>query len=575
MKSRLASQIALLSVIVVVGVSFALWFRERPSYLLYQAHNGVGGENQAAAIAEYKRLLGANKLERDDELKYRMALGELYLRAVQESTGVSLLYQEDETAPVNPFLLSAKKEFIRILDVEPDNALAHYYLGRILWLQNLETFALKELEISRQKDPSNPETLRYLSLIHQERGDPALGREFALQALASHPSHDESRMALIQAYALLGDHANSLKEYERLSPGFRENPIIRAQHAFYLAQENYWTEAADEIEAAVNADPANGRAKLFYGQILLSRGMVEEAAGVFAQAQALMPKSVWPLVWRAKAQFLRGQCDEPVRAAQILTEGLPRWAWGRLVGAWAALCRGDDRRAISELDEALRLSHDFPEAAEVKAEILLDRGQFDELGRVIRPMLDEKVLQSEGNVLLARSFLAQGNGELAAEMAESAIRLDQQNHRAFAALGQARALNRDSAGAERAFDTALRLNAYDTTVAAQAAHFHALSARGGTSAEFRALSEKDPRNAELWYLWGDAQLNAKEYSDAVQSFQTAVALRPYLLKAHLGLVDANYRMGSYDRADSALAAAAAINPGNKDVVMWRSRKRRA
>jgi predicted Zn-dependent protease len=575
-KSRLASQIALFAVIVVVGASFLWWFRERPSYLLYQAHRGVGGENQAAAIAEYKRLLSSNKLEHADEMTYRLALGELYLRAVQENTGVSLLYKEDDTKPTSPFLNSAKSEFERIIELDPKNAQAHYYLGRILWLQNLEAFALKELETSREMDPTNPETLRYLSLIHQERGDPATGRELALQALASHPSHDESRMALVQAYALLGDHANSLKEYDRLSPGFRETPLVRAQHAFYLAQQNYWNEAADEIERAVNADPQNGWAKIFYGRILLERGLVEEAAGAFAQAQALMPKSVWPLVWRAAAQSRRGECEEPVRDGQLLTEVLPRWPWGRMVTAWAALCRGDDRKAVSDLDEALRLSHEFPEAAQLKAEILLDRGQYDELGRVIRPMLDQKVIQTDGDVLLSKSFLAQGNGELAAEMAEAAIRLNQQDHRAFAALGMARAMNRDIAGADRAFDEALRLNSYDTTIAAEAAHSHAMGAGDPTAdATFRSLSERDPRNAELWTLWGDVQLKAGHHSDAVQSFQTAVALKPYLLRAQLGLVEADVRLGALDRAESALGAAAAINSRNKDVMAWRARMRRS
>lgn len=576
MKSRLASQIALASVIVVVGASFSWWLRERPSYLLYKAHSGIGQDNQSAAIAEYRRLLSSNTLERDEELKYRLALGELYLRAVQESTGVSLLYREDDTQPANPFLGQAKKEFERILELDPDNAQAHYYLGRILWLQNLEPFALKELEAARQKDPTNPETLRYLSLIEQERGDPAAGREYALQALAAHPSNDEARMALIQAYALLGDQSHSLKEYEQLSPMFRDDPLVRAQHALYLANENYWDEAANEMEAAVNAAPQNGWVKILYGRVLLRRGLVEEAAGAFGQAQALMPKSVWPLVWRADVQAMRGECDEPVRAGQLLTDALPRWPWARLVNAWADVCRGDDGKAQSELDEALRLSPQFPEATLLKANILLDRGQYDELGRVIRPMLDEKVMEGDGHVLLARSFLSQGNGELAADMAEAAIRLDPQDHRAFAALALARAMMGDVAGAGRAFDNALHLNSFDTTTAAEAAHFRGIALKDGSAeATFRTLSERDPRNADVWSLWGDVQLQSAQYSDAVQSFQSAVALKPYLLRAQLGLVEANWKQGAVDRAASALGAAAAISPRNKEVMAWRARMRRS
>ena len=89
------------------------------------------------------------------------------------------------------------------------------------------------------------------------------------------------------------------------------------------------------------------------------------------------------------------------------------------------------------------------------------------------------------------------------------------------------------------------------------------------------LSERDPRNAEVWYLWGDVQLKSAQFSDAVQSFQTAVALRPYLLRAHLGLVEANWKQGAMNRATSALGAAETISPRNKDVMAWRMRLRRS
>jgi predicted Zn-dependent protease len=308
----------------------------------------------------------------------------------------------------------------------------------------------------------------------------------------------------------------------------------------------------------------------------MERGLVEEAAGAFAQAQALMPKSEWPLVWRASAQAARGACEEPARAAQILTEALSRWPWGRLTAAWAALCRGDDRRAVSELDEALRLSSEFPEAALLKADILLDRGQYDELGRIIRPMLDQKVVQVDGNILLARSFLQQGKPDLAADIAEGAIRFNQRDHRAFSTLALARAAAGDLDGARRAFENALRLNGFDSQIAAEDAWFRGLSLKDGdAAATFRRLTERDPRNAAVWLLWGDYQMKSGAYSDAVQSFQTAIALRPYLLRAHLGLVEANVKLGALDRAESALIAAAAVNSRNKDVAVWRARMRRS
>jgi Tfp pilus assembly protein PilF len=76
-------------------------------------------------------------------------------------------------------------------------------------------------------------------------------------------------------------------------------------------------------------------------------------------------------------------------------------------------------------------------------------------------MLDEKVLESDANIFLSRSFLLQGNADMAMEMAEAAIRFDQRNQRAQAALGLARASVGDADGAERALADAVALNPAD------------------------------------------------------------------------------------------------------------------
>src|SRR5690349_11244460 len=91
---RRASQIALAAVLIVVGGSIVWWTKHRPSYLLYQAHSRLGMENQAAVITEYKRLLSQPSISKDDEIKYRKALGEFYVRAVQENTGVSYYFED-------------------------------------------------------------------------------------------------------------------------------------------------------------------------------------------------------------------------------------------------------------------------------------------------------------------------------------------------------------------------------------------------------------------------------------------------------------------------------------------------
>lgn len=520
-----ASRAAFLSVVIIVGGAFLWWYQNRPSYLLYQAYRELEGGNQAGVIAEYKRLLTKKDLPKDDEICLRRSLGEFYVRALQESNGISVLSSQTYEVE-NPFLAEAKKEFERIIELNSADASAHYYLGRILWFRHLESFAIEELNKSRTSDPKNPEPLWFLSLVHRERGDASLARELALQALAIKPDYDEARLALVESYAALGDHEDALKEFGRLSSSFRDNPDRKAQHALYLADENEWEDAMPLIEEAVKEAPNNGRVKIIYGRLLLERGLSEEASGQFAQSAALMPHNVWPLVWQVKAARMRGECEEAGRISRLLVEGLPRWGWSHLARAWSHLCRGDAAAALFELDEAQRLSTDLMEAKELNAVILLDQERFNELGKVIRPLLDQKKNESQAYAFLAQSFFLQRNYNMAAEMAESAIKCNQQNAQGFIWLGMARAYLKDAAGAGRAFENAQSLRPFDPII-------QGYQMRAAES--LRALLKTNARNAHLWLLLGDAYRFDKNWPEAVDAYQNALALEPWLLRGQLGL----------------------------------------
>jgi predicted Zn-dependent protease len=90
---------------------------------------------------------------------------------------------------------------------------------------------------------------------------------------------------------------------------------------------------------------------------------------------------------------------------------------------------------------------------------------------------------------------------------------------------------------------------------------------------FRDISARAPREPYVWLMWGDLSARQNRFSDAIQQYQTAVSLRPWLLRAHLGLVASNWALKHYDRAAQALADARNINSRHPDVVAWRDRIR--
>ena len=310
MRFGLASKIAFSALLIgAIGV-MGWWVRHRPSFLLYQAHDQLDQGNQSGVIAEYRRLLTRSNISPAEEIKLRNALGDLYVSAVQDSTDIDVLPNGSGYATENPFVALAKKEFQRVLELDPTNSVAHDYMGRILWTQRLENYALEEFQKSRQSDPKDPEPLRYLAKIHLDRGDAATARDEALQALALSPSYDEARLILVSCYSELGETSSALDEYERLSPGFRVGPDAQSQYTLLLMQANRWDPAAQLFESTGEKGPQNGRLQIAYGRYLLARGRPRDASGAFAQAAALMPRSAWPLAWSVPASTVNGDCDQ-------------------------------------------------------------------------------------------------------------------------------------------------------------------------------------------------------------------------------------------------------------------------
>ncbi len=70
-------------------------------------------------------------------------------------------------------------------------------------------------------------------------------------------------------------------------------------------------------------------------------------------------------------------------------------------------------------------------------------------------------------------------------------------------------------------------------------------------------TESDPSQDLLWAYLGDAQRGAKKYTDAIESYQKAIAIKPTSGAYHSGLADAYAKSGQTDKAVQEYAAAAA------------------
>ncbi len=571
---RQASRFLSLLVLVIVGGAFVWWAKRRPAFLEFQALNSSDTANQSALVAKYQRELKRKDLSREDEIRLRYSLGEIYVRSLRSSDDDSMMSKKPEKVE-SPYVPLAKEQFDRVIALDPDNADAHAYLGWIYWCRNLETYAMQELNLARRLKPKKTNPTRILAKIKLERGQAAEARELALEAIAD-GDDGNARMTLIYAYIELGEPAAALEQFNSLSPESLSNPRFMITRALALMADNQWAEAIRTIDQAQRLQPNDGWVAIHAGRIMLEAGQYEQASGYFAQAGRSMPDSLWPRVFQIETFYRRGDCDSADRLGTEFADWLSDWCWSYMMKAWIQLCKGDTQRALLSLGEASRLAPDLFEPIRLRAEVLTDQMRFDELGEVIRPLLDQKKHQSEAYALLARSFMLQKKRSLTQEMADSAIKLDRRNAFAFEWLAMSRAELKDRQGMKFAFDMAKQLRPLDKTIQAADAFYRAsVFSEPGAGAELQKLINDNRRIPELWIFAGDYSRRNKNWTDAINAYQSALALKPYSLAAHLGLIDALWQNGMTEQADVQVGAALEINSKNPEVLAWRAKIRKA
>lgn len=548
------------------------WAKSRPSTLIYQLGTDRAQKDHSGIIAEYSKLLKKKSLKKDEELKLRETLAGYYWDSSRVQQTVFFYYQDgtkDEATygVENPFIEKTNEQAKRILELDPNNSSGHYYKGLCFLIRGLETFALEEFELSRAGNPKNPQPLTLLSLIQTERSNPQIGRELALQALAILPSYDDARNALIKSYLALGESEKALDEYKKLSSDTLSDPPVQAEYALTLARQNYWNESASQMQEALKHGQDDGNVFISYGLWLLEQYRWDEAAGAFAQAASIFPKAVHPVLWQTKTYALRRDCTETDRLSKIFVAYLPRWPWTSMAQAWAQLCRGYDQKALESLSEALRSSPQFYEASYLMTRIYLDKDMFGKAGEIMRPLLDQKISESEALVFLAESLFKQNQLDLSKETAQQALQLNPRNAWAHAWVGLIYAKRNDWDNAERAFVKALTLNPYDPALTAYYALMNAI--KGDTTKATTLLA--NPTDSVAWLVKGDVARLMKNYEEALQAYQRAIDLKPYLFQAHLGVIACTTALSLTKEAQSACNRASSINPQHKELLQWRAK----
>ena len=221
-------------------------------------------------------------------------------------------------------------QFTRVVQLEPDNLDARFWLANVFLFGQLPDKALEITGEIRDRQTSRPltstnliELARLESMAHLGKGDTNTAENLLLAAHQQYPESDTLLDSLVQVYVLANRLTNALATLD-------EQLKLKPDHAGALLNKAYICmklEAYDQANAAVAAvlkhDPENVQALLDKGAICIQTKAYQDAVAPLNQVLKLQPNNPVALMNRAIANLQSDHLDAAQRDYEALQKLAP------------------------------------------------------------------------------------------------------------------------------------------------------------------------------------------------------------------------------------------------------------
>ncbi|HEX8500003.1 MAG TPA: tetratricopeptide repeat protein [Pyrinomonadaceae bacterium] len=313
---------------------------------------GKGSERAKALIAE-----GAAAMEKGDEAGAR----NLFLRAVEADPASELAHTYlGVLADRAGDLKEAERHFATAAIEAPTSAPARNNHGAILLRLGRPEQAAKQFEASLRIDPKQPSALVNLAQIRFASGTPENLRtasELFERAYRIEPEADIAR-ALVVISLKLGDREAAARHFRAYAaaprePGDARVAPSRAELGAALLEAGLAEEAARELTAAVEAEPANAEAVVLLGRAHLARRDIRAAGRTLEGAVARGVDSAAVYVALAEVYTMSGHPENAIPAMRLAVERDPSNEFYRFRYAMLLTDTRAPKAAVIRLQEAL------------------------------------------------------------------------------------------------------------------------------------------------------------------------------------------------------------------------------
>jgi serine/threonine-protein kinase len=254
-------------------------------------------------------------------------------------------------------------------------------LGMLLRFRGLVEEAIQLVTEACRRQPDNfwlnCETGGLLLL----RGRPLEAAAYYRTALALQPDSVTVHLGLGKASLALGEVETALAAYRQAAKLCADSITTRYDLVGVLADTGHWIDAADDVRAALDADPSDYRAPFRLGIALMSQQRDEEAIVLFRKAVEIEPSAPGPYHRLASVCSRTNRHDEALDAVRKWTE-LDKDYQGHQMIATELTLLGRPEEAITELKIAIDLRPNMPESHVELGALLRSQKRLDEAATV-------------------------------------------------------------------------------------------------------------------------------------------------------------------------------------------------
>jgi tetratricopeptide (TPR) repeat protein len=241
---------------------------------------------------------------------------------------------------------------------------------------------------------------------------------------------------------------------------------------------------------------------LFMGSFLLAN-MVFLLPVQTAFAQMQPNKRAEKLSQTARAEFFNGNYKKALESSDKAIKAEPQFAYAYYIRGWSQFRLNQLEPALASLNKALELGHDKTEVYEPRGEVNYFLKHYADAEKDLLEFTASPKGNGEANFVLARTFFDQEKYQQALPYFQKAVELNYQNKDIQYFISVCQGVMQDRSAQEKA--------------------------------AMQAVQAESQFKAEAYYQAGSALLNQKKYTEAIDAYEKAVALKPTLKEAYYDL----------------------------------------